>query len=115
MTPQDIDLDGRRFAGVTNSADGEVGQATVFTYRQDGGVIWAEYGGGAVVRGYLVGTRAGEVLRFRYSHLGTDGQTSGGVCESTIEVTGDGRVRFHESWTWESRPGSGTSVVEEIR
>ena len=68
-----------------------------------------------MVRGYLVGTRAGEVLRFRYSHLGTDGQTSGGVCESTIEVTGDGRVRFHESWTWESRPGSGTSVVEEIR
>lgn len=36
MTPQAIDLDGRRFAGVTNSADGEVGQATVFTYRQDG-------------------------------------------------------------------------------
>lgn len=115
MTPQAIDLDGRRFAGVTNSADGEVGQATVFTYRQDGEVIWAEYGGGAVVRGYLVGTRTGEVLRFRYAHLGADGQTSGGVCESKIEVTVDGRVRFHESWTWESRPGSGTSVVEEIR
>lgn len=115
MTARDIDLDGRRFAGVVNSSGGEVGQATVFTYHQDGDVIWAEYGGGAVVRGHLVGTRAGERLHFRYSHLGVDGQTSGGVCESTIEVLEDGRVRFHETWAWESRPGTGTSIVEELR
>lgn len=112
---RDVDIDGRVLAGVSNSADGEVGQATVFTYRQDGDVVWAEYSGGAVVRGNLVGTRTGSDLHFRYAHLGPDGQTSGGVCESTIEVLDDGRVRFHESWTWESRAGSGTSVVEERR
>ncbi len=79
MTARGIDLDGRRFAAVSNSADGEVGQATVFTYHQDGEVIWAEYSGGAVTRGYLVGTRDGERLHFRYSHLGADRQTSNGV------------------------------------
>lgn len=115
MSANEIDIDGRVFAGVSNSADGEVGQATVFAYHQDGDVIWAEYGGGAVMRGYLVGTRTGATLHFRYAHLGVDGQTSGGVCESAIEVLDDGRVRFHESWTWESRHGSGTSVVEERR
>lgn len=114
MAAHEIDIDGRVVAGVSNSADGEVGQATVFTYRQDGDVIWAEYSGGSVVRGFLVGTRTGADLHFRYSHLGVDGQTSGGVCDSTIEVLDDGRVRFHESWTWESRPGSGNSVVEEL-
>lgn len=115
MMAHEIDLDGRRFAGVSNSGDGEVGQATVFTYRRDDHVIWAEYGGGAVVRGYLVGTRTGEQLHFRYSHLGADGQTSNGVCDSLIEVLDDGRVRLHETWSWESRPGSGTSIVEELR
>jgi len=115
VTARDTDLDGRRMVGVSNSADGEVGRATVFSYRQDGGVVWAEYGGGAVIRGYLVGTRDGDRLHFRYSHLGVDGLTSGGVCESIVEVLPDGRVRLHENWTWESRPGSGTSVVEELR
>jgi hypothetical protein len=35
-------LDGRIFAGVSNSADGDVGNATRFAYRQDGHTIWAE-------------------------------------------------------------------------
>jgi hypothetical protein len=26
----------------------------------------------------------------------------------------DGRLRMHEQWTWDSKPGSGTSVVEEV-
>lgn len=107
-------LNGRTFTGVTNSADGDVGQATVFTYQQEGYDVWAHYSGGAVKRGYLVGTRTGSTLSFRYSHLGIDGQTSGGVCTSTIESLSDGRIRLHETWQWESRPGSGTSIVEEV-
>jgi hypothetical protein len=26
----------------------------------------------------------------------------------------DGRLRLHETWAWDSQPGSGTSVVEEV-
>lgn len=110
-----ISLEGRIFGGVENSATGEVGQSTTFTYHEDGEVIWAEYAGGAVVRGYLVGTRRAEKLHFRYAHLGTNMETSTGVCESIIEVLDDGRVRFHESWAWESRPETGKSIVEELK
>jgi hypothetical protein len=110
-----ISLEGRVFSGVENSATGEVGQSTTFTYHQDGEVIWAEYAGGAVVRGYLVGTRQAGKLNFRYAHLATNMETSTGVCESVIEVLDDGRVRFHESWAWESRPETGNSIVEELK
>lgn len=110
-----ISLKGRVLAGVENSASGDVGQSTTFTYHQDGDVIWAEYAGGAVLRGYLVGTRQAARLSFRYAHLGTNKETSTGVCESVIEVLGDGRVRFHESWAWESRPETGNSIVEELK
>ncbi len=110
-----VSLDGRTFAGVENSATGEVGQSTTFTYHQDGDVIWAEYSGGAFTRGYLVGTRNAEKLNFRYVHLDATKETSTGVCESTIEVLDDGRVRFHESWAWESRPETGNSIVEEMK
>jgi hypothetical protein len=112
-TAETASLDGRTFAGVSNSASGEVGNATVFSYHQDGDIIWAEYSGGAVLRGYLVGTRNGGSLAFRYTHLNTGRQTANGVCDSRIEVLDDGRLRLHETWAWESRSETGTSIVEE--
>ncbi|XBH21447.1 hypothetical protein V5R04_14730 [Jonesiaceae bacterium BS-20] len=63
--PRTISLDGRTFRGIENSATGDVGQATMFTCHQDDDVIWAEYSGGGVLRGYLVGTRSAEKLNFR--------------------------------------------------
>ena len=107
-------IDGKVFAPVANTASGEVGATTLFHYHQDGKVIWAEYAGGAVVRGYLVGTRSGDRLNFRYSHLNIDLQTANGVCESRISMRDDGRVQFRETWQWESRPEQGTSTVEEL-
>jgi hypothetical protein len=115
MEPRDVQLDGLVFAGVTNSADGDVGAATRFTYHEDGDVIWAEYAGGGVVRGYLVGTRDAATLAFRYVHLDATGRTATGRCTSRIAVTAGERVRLHEEWAWESRPGAGSSVVEEVR
>ncbi|HWU31792.1 MAG TPA: hypothetical protein VN108_02895, partial [Marmoricola sp.] len=36
------------------------------------------------------------------------------VAASAVEVEVDGRLRLEQTWAWESREGSGTSVVEEI-
>ncbi|MGC5286398.1 hypothetical protein [Micromonospora sp. DT231] len=109
-----ISLDGRRFRAVADVVAGEVGTQTVFTYHERTGEVWAEYAGGSIRRGHLVGTRAGDRLDFRYVQLNADGQTSSGHCVSDVSVLPDGRVRLHETWSWESRPGSGSSVVEEV-
>lgn len=108
-------LDGRRFGATDVDAHGEVGLETTFEYHQDSGEIWGFYSGGSVKRGFLVGTRTGDQLDFRYSQLNIDGETSSGHCRSRISVLADGRVRLTETWEWESRIGSGTSAVEEIR
>ena len=110
-----VPLDGKIFAGVTNAEAGQVGSSTRFHYHQDADDIWAEYSGGEVRRGYLVGMRAEDTLSFRYVHVSEDGTTATGRCESRIVVLDDGRVRFEESWAWESRPEAGTSIVEELR
>ena len=107
-------LDGRRFGSVSNTADGEVGNDTTFHYRQDGEVVSASYAGGQVRRGELIGTRNDDTLDFRYVHLNIDGETASGRCTSRIEVLDDGRLRLHETWAWESKPGDGTSIVEEL-
>ena len=109
-----VSLDGRHLAGVRNSADGEVDSSTVFHYREAGGAVWADYAGGRIRRGHLIGTRRGDELDFRYVHLDVDGNTASGHCTSRVEVLDDGRVRLHETWRWESRDGAGRSVVEEL-
>ncbi|WP_406389473.1 hypothetical protein [Streptomyces sp. NBC_00887] len=107
-------LDGLVLSPVADQAPGQVGTRTRFTYREREGRVWAEYAGGDVVRGHLVGTREGDTLDFRYVQLKQDGTTSGGHCVSTVTELPDGRVRLEERWEWESQEGSGTSVVEEL-
>ncbi|MFI9624298.1 hypothetical protein [Streptomyces sp. NPDC052042] len=107
-------LDGLVLSPVADQAPGQVGTRTRFTYHEEEGRIWAEYAGGDVVRGHLVGTRDGDVLDFRYVQLGQDGTTSCGHCVSTVADLPDGRVRLEERWEWESQAGSGTSAVEEL-
>lgn len=113
--PRSPSLDGRRFVSLVPADGGEVNPETVFDYHENDGDIWATYAGGPVRRGYLVGTRTGDVLSFRYSHLNTNGDTASGRCESQITMTDDGRLQLLETWEWESRDGSGTSTLEELR
>ncbi|CAL9291900.1 hypothetical protein [Streptomyces sp. SudanB91_2054] len=107
-------LDGLVLAPVADQAPGQVGTRTRFAYHERDGVVWAEYAGGDVVRGHLVGTRQGDRLDFRYVQLKADGGTSSGHCAATVVELPDGRVRLEESWEWESQRGSGTSVVEQV-
>ncbi|MER7048194.1 hypothetical protein [Streptomyces jumonjinensis] len=107
-------LDGLVFSPIADQAPGQVGTRTRFTYHERDGRIWAEYAGGDVVQGHLVGTRAGDRLDFRYVQLKTDGATSSGHCVSTVVELPDLRLRLEETWAWESQEGSGTSVVEQL-
>lgn len=107
-------LDGRQFRPRDTVADGEVSAETLFEYHEEGDVIWARYKGGAVRLGFLVGTRAGDELDFRYTQVNEDGQSASGHCRSEVEVLDDGRLKLYETWEWESRDGRGTCVVEEV-
>ncbi|MER5473419.1 hypothetical protein ABZX90_37935 [Streptomyces sp. NPDC002935] len=108
-------LDGLVLAPVADQAPGQVGTRTRFAYHEEDGLVWADYAGGDIVRGHLVGTREGDRLDFRYVQLKHDGTTASGHCVSLVVELPDGRVRLEENWAWESRQGTGTSVVEEPR
>jgi hypothetical protein len=91
--PRHPSLDGRAFVSDGDVAGGDVGPATVFHYRETpDGLIEARYAGGAVRVGYLVGTRDGDELRFRYAQVRLDGSTATGRCTSVVTRLGDGRL-----------------------
>ncbi|PRY47233.1 hypothetical protein CLV58_101299 [Spirosoma oryzae] len=107
--------DGKTFRSVTNTANGEVSGDTLFQYHQEGTIVWAEYGGGSIVRGTLIATVAPDnSLDMRYQHVNTAGELMTGHCRTTPEQLPDGRLRLHERWQWTSGDGSsGESIIEE--
>ena len=76
--------------------------------------MWAHYAGGAVQIGYLVGRLNGTRLVFRYAQLHRTGEVHGGHSTCEVMSTPDGRLRLVEHFHWDSRPGSGTSVLEQV-
>ncbi len=109
-------LNNRKFRSVENTDNGEVTGDTVFNYYQDGKMIWADYSGGSVVKGHLIGLiDKNNNLDFRYHHINTSNEIMTGKCKSKPEILENGKIRFHEKWQWTCRDrSSGTSVVEEI-
>ncbi|WP_128544031.1 n-acetylglutamate synthase [Larkinella soli] len=109
--------DGKLFRSVTNTDNGEVDAATTFRYHQENSLVWADYSGGSIVKGFLM-AKVGEdgSLDMVYQHLNTDGRFRNGICRSTPEVLPDGRLRLHERWQWTNGDGSsGESIIEECR
>ncbi|MFD2524089.1 n-acetylglutamate synthase [Emticicia soli] len=106
----------KTFRSLSNTANGEVGEETLFHYSQNGDIVWAEYAGGMIVKGFLIAkVLADSILDMRYEHINKAGEIMTGKCCSTPELLPDGRIRLHEKWQWTSGDlSSGESVVEEI-
>jgi hypothetical protein len=76
---------------------------------------WAEFRGGKVVRGSLVGScNSDGILDLAYSQLLSSGEVVAGRCTSVPCVLDDGRIRVSEHWQrFGPDGGAGVSVIEE--
>jgi hypothetical protein len=111
-----INYHNRKFAGITNSPNGQVSGDTVFQYQQHGQVFTATYRGGSIRQGHMIGhVEEDNSLVFVYHHIDINGGLKSGHCTSIPEMLPDGRIRLFETWVWDhGGEGAGESVVEEI-
>jgi hypothetical protein len=106
------DYDGLRFA----PAGGHrvAGETPVGVYRQHGDLVTADFSGGAVRAGRLVGTtRPDGTIDASYCMVHADGEVVAGACVSTPSVLADGRIRLTEHWR-RLDGSSGISQVEQV-
>jgi len=91
-----------------------VSSETRLAVTQRGARILGRYGGGSILRGYLVGTLSGTVLQFRFTQREITGQIHGrrSVCE--LERLANGQLRLHEHFTWTTRVGAGTNTFDQV-
>ena len=110
-----INYNGRIFMPKSNSENGEVNEGTRFSYRQDGNILWADYSGGEIAKGHLVGSvSADSTLDFHYQHINKTGIVKIGKCHSVPHVLDDGKLELHENWQWLNGDKScGYSVLVE--
>lgn len=103
------------FKPVRNSVNGETSPATTFHYMQEGNIITAEYAGGNIIKGHLLGLADEKgIIRMHYHQINNQGILMTGQCTSTPEIQPNGKIRLYESWQWTSGDRSaGNSVIEE--
>ncbi|MEP6695395.1 MAG: hypothetical protein ABJA34_00800 [Pseudonocardiales bacterium] len=83
-------------------------------YHQDGDVVSAEFAGGEVRAGRLIGTvQADGTIDGAYCLLTAETKPVAGACRSTPTVLADGRIRLTEQWQ-RLDGSSGVSHVEEV-
>ncbi|HUR32145.1 MAG TPA: hypothetical protein VMZ69_11995, partial [Saprospiraceae bacterium] len=105
----------RIFKSIVNTANGETSSETIFHYKQQGNVLTAEYSGGKILYGHLLGLvdKDGNI-DMRYHQINNKGEMMTGICKSMPEILENGKIRLHESWQWTSGDNSkGQSVIEE--
>lgn len=111
-----ICYEGKYFIPKMNSENGEVDEQTIFSYHQKGSMLWADYSGGEIVKGHLIGSvhQNGE-LDFYYQHRNIHSEIKVGKCHSTPHVMEDGKIELREEWQWLNGDKSkGISILNEI-
>ncbi|MCV2483430.1 n-acetylglutamate synthase [Flavobacterium sp. SH_e] len=110
-----INYNNKIFKPVSNSENGETSNETAFLYKQEGNILSAEYSGGKIIKGHLIGIVDNEGnIEMRYHQVNEKGELMTGICHSKPEILENGKIRLHEIWQWTSGDQSkGKSVIEE--
>ena len=110
-----INYNNKIFRAAANTPNGETSSETVFYYKQEGNILTANYQGGKIIFGHLLGlvNERGEI-DMRYHQVNDKGELMTGICQSKPEILANGKIRLHEEWEWTSGDRSkGTSMLEE--
>jgi hypothetical protein len=112
-----INYNNKIFTSIENTANGEVNNETVFYYHQDKETIWAEYYGGKITKGFLLGiAKNNGELEFNYMHINIDNEIRTGKCNSTPKILENGKIELLEKWEWTNGDKSkgNSRIMEKI-
>lgn len=111
-----INYNGRKFRPISNTENGEVTNDLIFEYHQNGSILYCDYAGEKIQKGFILGiVNASGVIDMTYQQINTKNELRTGKCTSTPEIMENGKVRLREEWQWTNGDlSSGTSILEEL-
>lgn len=109
-------LEGVKMNVVKTADNGVVNQDTIFFFSQKENVVSAEYQGGKILKGFLVGKLSTQnQLEFSYCQMQLDGKLDNGLSSCQLSKNDEGKLILIEHFEWKSRPGEfGTNIFQEL-
>jgi hypothetical protein len=110
-----INYNNKQFRLLVNSANGELTDDMVFTYKQTGNILTCSYSGEKVLKGHLIGLVSPDgVIEMRYHQVNQKEEIHTGICTSIPEILPNGKIKLYENWQWTSGDrSSGTTTLIE--
>lgn len=115
-------LDDKIFVPVENTDNGTVSGQTRFHFWQKGQTFFADYVGGDVSEGHIIGKLTGDVSgEMLYHCLTKDGRLKAGQASALFSELSDGRLAIDIEWQWlsgnklDADDPKGKSRYEEVR
>ncbi len=110
----EFNFNNKTFSLVENSENGQVNSETLFKYKQDGDVITADYSGGTVIYGKIIGKLNNNSITMLYQCLTQDRQLKAGKAIANISITKDNKIKLKLNWEWlDDKNEQGTSEYIE--
>ena len=100
LPENEINFEGKTFLLVQNSNEGSSTIDTIFEYEQDGDLITAEYKGGSIKFGNIIGKVINQQLHLVYQCLTNDDELKSGQAIADISFTPDGNMQLQMNWQW---------------
>jgi len=99
---------------IETAQTGVVNELTIFTFSQTDNVVSADYSGGLILKGFLVGILNQNKLSFSYCQLQNNGKLDNGQSECDVLIENK-KIRLVERFTWASRSGeTGVNIFQEL-
>ena len=110
-----FNFEGKTFRVLRNDGPGaDVTLETRFHFRQQGSIVHADYSGGRIKVGKLLGLLEGSTMRHHYIQINHGDEFHSGHSTDEIRLTPEGKIQLIDRWQWESKQGSGICILEEV-
>jgi len=95
-----FNLNNKTFSLLENSENGKVNTDTIFEYSQQGNLVTADYYGGTIKYGKIIGHLHEDRMDMLYQCLTIDNELKAGKALAKITLTTLGKIKMTLEWEW---------------
>jgi hypothetical protein len=97
---EEFNLNNKKFVLLANSENGRVNGETIFQYRQQEDIVTADYSGGTILYGKIIGLMKGDTIEMLYNCLTTEKELKAGKATAIISFNEQRKMKLSLDWQW---------------
>lgn len=109
-----FNFNNKTFSLIENTENGKVNSETLFDYKQEGDLVTADYSGGNIIYGKIIGHLKDNSINMLYQCLTATNELKAGKAIAKISLTENKKIKLKLNWQWLDGPNeTGTSEYLE--